>query len=116
MNPVDNDCPKYEKEVNENPEGQGSQALRHLKRKKNFLHFLHCIEGEGPAGFTSGEEDMVETRIPVSERKRVTRRLTRPGTTCGVAIGKYWGWVDERGGGDKWNNEKIRQKLNSDLW
>ena len=46
------------------------------------------------AGFTSGEEDMVETRIPVSERKRVTRRLTRPGTTCSVAIGKYWDWVE----------------------
>ena len=51
------------------------------------------------AGFTSGEEDMVETRIPVSERKRVTRRLTRPGTTCGVAIGKYWvGWMREKEG------------------
>ena len=37
LNPVDNDCPKYEKEVNENPEGEGSQALRHLKRKKDFL-------------------------------------------------------------------------------
>ena len=49
------------------------------------------------AGFTSGEEDMVETRIPVSERKRVTRRLTRPGTTCSVAIGKYRGLVDEEG-------------------
>ena len=41
---------------------------------------------------------MVETRIPVRERKRVTRRLTRPGTTCSVAIGKYRGLVDERGG------------------
>ena len=66
--------------------------------------------------FTSGEEDMVETRIPVRERKRVTRRLTRPGTTCSVPIGKHWGWVDEGGGGDIWNNEKIWQELNLDLW
>ena len=59
---------------------------------------------------------MVETRIPVSERKRVTRRLTRPGTTCSVAIGKYRGLVDEGGGGDKWNSEKFWQELYADLW
>ena len=73
MHPVDNYCSEYEEEVDENPKSQGSESLRDLNQGYVRYNDTPC--------FTSGEEDIVETRRAVREGKRVTRRLTRPGIT-----------------------------------
>ena len=58
--------------------------MRERKRMMTMMGYpvgtTHYDDDDGDS-WTSGEDDIVETRRAVRERKRVTRRLTRPGTT-----------------------------------
>ena len=103
---VDKDCTKDEEEVNEDPTGQGGYALGHLSYKAilgfhafsgcqiywSICHTLNKVPTQwhffvsinstiSALGlFTSGEDDMVETRRAVNDRNRVTSIPILPGT------------------------------------